>query len=295
MSGSSTMPGIVRELIAEGTRRLEHQGMTNARHEAEWLLSQLLGTRRTALYLDAEAVPDETAEQFYAQIDARGRGTPLQYLLGDAEFFGQRFSVAPGVFIPRPETETVVEAALEVLRRRAAVAGKPLRLLEFGTGSGCIAVTLVRALATCVVVGIELSWKALWTTKVNAERLGCLTRVLLVQGDWGTGIHGTFDGIISNPPYVPTAQVDQLPCDVRQEPRVSLDGGPAGMRDLFQLVLQAERLLAPGGMLALECGEEQAEALLRHVRIQPWAGSARIIDDLAGRPRGVLSLRKDSL
>ena len=96
-----------------------------------------------------------------------------------------------------------------------------------------------------------------------------------------------------NSPYVPTARVEQLPRDVRHEPRLSLDGGPAGLRDLFQLVTQAQRLLAPGGVLALECGEEQAAALSRHVRARPWAGAVRVVHDLAGRPRGILSVRKD--
>src|SRR3989338_10135250 len=127
----------VRTLIAEGARQLEVGGIPHARNEAEWLLSRLLGTSRMALYLDVETVSGETAGQFYAQIDARAQGTPLQYLLGEAEFFGQRFSVVPGVFIPRPETEAVVEAALEALRTREATRGKPLRLLGFGTGRGC--------------------------------------------------------------------------------------------------------------------------------------------------------------
>src|SRR3989338_7366488 len=163
----------VRHLIAEGARQLEVGGVPHARQEAERLLGQLLGTGRMALYLDVDAVSEETAGQFYAQINARTQGTPLQYLLGEAEFFGQRFSVVPGVFIPRPETEAVVETALAALRTREAARGKPLRLQEFGTGSGCIAVTLARRLPTCVVVGVELSWKALCATRFNAERLGC--------------------------------------------------------------------------------------------------------------------------
>jgi release factor glutamine methyltransferase len=293
MSVSSvSMP--VRQLVKEGTQRLEASGSPHAHHEAEWLLSRLLGTSRLELYLSEGAVPEETVAQFYAQINARSRGIPLQYLLGEAEFYGERFALAPGVFIPRPETEAVVEEAVSVLQEKAAPAGRPLRLLELGTGSGCIAVTLARCLPTCVVVGVELSWTAVCIAKENAERHGCSTRVRLVQGYWGDAIRGTFDGIISNPPYIPTARVAQLPRDVRHEPRLSLDGGPAGMRDLFQLVTQAERLLAPGGMLALECGEEQAAELSRHLRTRPWAAAVRVVHDMAGRPRGVLAMRKDS-
>ena len=283
----------VRQLITEGTRRLDASGVTCARQEAEWLLSRLLSTTRLDLYLYESALPEEVIKQFEAQIAARARGTPLQYLLGEAEFFGERFVVAPGVFIPRPETEAVVEAAVAALREMAARLGRPLRLLEFGTGSGCIAVTLARGLPTCVVVGVVLSWDALRIAKENAKRSGCSTRVHLVHGWWGDAISGRFEGIISNPPYVPTTQVEQLPRDVRHEPRLCLDGGPLGMRDLFQLVAEAERLLAPGGLLALECGEEQAAELWRHIRARPWAAAVRVVHDLAGRPRGVLTFRSD--
>jgi len=286
--------GSVHELIREGTRRLATAESGEARHEAEWLLSRLLGTAPLELYLLERRVPQDVVAQFYAQIDARASGFPLQYVLKEAEFYGRRFTVAPGVFIPRPETEAVVEAALVRLRDLEVRRGRPLRLLEFGTGSGCIAVTVACALPTCVLVGVELSWEVLRTAQRNVARHGCAARVRLVEGWWADAVSGTFDGIIANPPYVPTAVVEQLPRDVRHEPRLSLDGGPDGMRDLSQLIRDAQRLLAPDGVLTLECGEEQAAQLLSHLQSAPWAKSTQVLHDLAGRPRGIVSVRAAS-
>ena len=283
------------QLVREGSKRLRaapmivHDGPgEQARGEAEWLLSRLLGQRPLELYLDDALVPAEVAERFFSQIDARAAGIPLQYLLGEAEFFGLPFSVMPWVFIPRPETEAVVERAIQVLRERQAAIGRPLRLLDLGTGSGCIAVTLARALPACVVVGVELSWKALRAARHNVSRHGLSSCVHLVQGRWAEGIAGAFDGILSNPPYVPSVQVDHLPLDVRQEPRLSLDGGETGMRDLLHLMSEARRLLCPGGILVLECGEEQATELVRTGSQAAWVDRVSTIHDLAARPRGVL-------
>ena len=285
------MTAPTRFLLAEGARRLQAAGRDHARHEAEWLLSRLVGVTPLELHLQDTPIPQDTAEQFLSHLEARASGVPLQYLLGEAEFFGERFVVRPGVFIPRPETEAVVEAALQDLREIARRLGRPLRLLDLGTGSGCIAVTLARALPTCVVVGVEVSWDAVCVARHNVLRHGLLSRVRLVQGCWGEPIGGGFDGVLSNPPYVPAARVDHLPFDVRQEPRVSLDGGADGMRALLRLMTDAPRLVAPGGVLALECGEEQVKALIRAAVSASWVETARPIDDLAGRPRGVVIRR----
>ena len=268
--------------------RLQEAGVPNARHEAEWLLGGLTGERPLDVYLQDPLLSDGDAERFFAQVEARVSGTPLQYLLGEAEFFGARFAVAPGVFIPRPETETIVEAALQALRGRAAALGRPLRLLDLGTGSGCIALTLARELPACVVVGVELSWSALCLARQNVRRHGLEERVRLVHGSWFSPVRGLVDGVVSNPPYIPSAQVDRLPLDVRQEPRLSLDGGEQGTRDLLHLIAEAPRVLRSGGVLALECGEAQVEALGRAAASQPWVQTVRSLHDLGGSPRGIL-------
>ena len=280
-------------LIWEGARRLatEQPGHL-ARREAEWLLAPLMGMPAMELYLSPNReVPPPVAERFLSSIAQRLSGTPLQYLLGDTEFFGAVFAVEPGVFIPRPETEVVLERALAALRLLMERRG-PLRLLDAGTGSGCLAITLARELSPCLVVAVELSWKALSTAHRNVRRHGVEGWVRLVQGHWADPLQGTFDGIVSNPPYVPSDQVGELPLDVRQEPRLSLDGGPDGMRALTQLLAEAPRLLRPCGVMTLECGEAQVERLLRLAGQAAWVEAAEPIDDLTGRPRGLLLTRR---
>ena len=286
-----SVPREARQLIREGVRRLAVAGKEHARHEAEWLLSHLVGSRALDLYARDAQIPEQTAEHFFAKIDARTGGMPLQYLIGEAEFCGAAFVVGPGVFIPRPETESIVEAALLALRPRAAQLARPLRLLDVGTGSGCIAVSLARRLPACVVVGVEVSWEALCTAHVNVRRHGVADRVYLVQGRWSEAVRSCVDAIVSNPPYIPSAQVDHLPQDVRHEPRLSLDGGEDGMRDLIQVMRDAQRVLVPGGLLVMECGEDQVEPLVRRARDSAWVASATPVQDVATRPRGVVIWR----
>ncbi len=282
-----------QDVLREGTRRLAIVGLEHARQEAERLLGQLLGVQRLELYVQERVVSEDTVQRFFSQIDARALGAPLQYLLQEVDFYGQRFTVVPGVFIPRPETEVVVEAALIAFRALEVQRQRPLRLLDAGIGSGCITATLAQQLPTCVVVGVELSWNALQTAQENVQRLGVSSRVRLVQGRWLEAIQGTFDGLIANPPYIPSAQMDGLPLDVRHEPRLSLDGGRDGMRDLFELMASAPRLLSPGGVVVFESGEEQVERLLAVARVAAWVECASPIHDLTQRPRGIVIVRKN--
>ncbi len=283
-----------RRVVQEGAERLRALGVAHARYEAEWLLGRLVGLKPLEVYLGDVPLPAEAVQRFFSQIEARASGVPLQYLLGEAEFFGERFAVMPGVFIPRPETEAIVEHALQALRLLEAGLARPLRVLDLGTGSGCIAVTVARALPTCVVVGVELSWRALCVAQQNVLRHGLASRVQLIQGNWLEALRGEWDAMVSNPPYVPSAQIDHLPLDVRQEPRVSLDGGEDGLRDLLCLLAQAPRVLRPNGIVMLECGEDQAARLVDEAAMTGWVHQARALHDLAGRPRGVMITRAAS-
>lgn len=282
-----------QELIREGARRLREAGIESAQRETEWLLGQLVGQKSPELYLHESPIAEDVVSTFFRHVAARAAGTPLQYVIGAAEFCGERFFVAPGVFIPRPETETIVEAALHHLRARQRRLGRPLCLLDAGTGTGCIAMTLARALAPCVVVGVEVSWDALEVARANAARHALGGRVHLVCGRWTEPFlsGSVFDGVIANPPYIPSPHVDQLPLDVRREPRLSLDGGADGMQQLRELIDGAPRVLAPGGVLALECGEQHVEPLCGLARAAGWSGSVLPLRDLANRPRGVLIIR----
>lgn len=288
------MSGSLRALLAEGIARLQAADLVQARQEAEWLLGHLLGVRPLELYLEERAVAPGQREEFLGLIDSRSGGAPLQYLLGEAEFCGTSFLVAPEVFIPRPETESVVEATVEALRGRHADVGRPLRLLDLGTGSGCIAVSLAQRLPACHVVAVELSWVALRIARQNVLRHGLQERVCLVQGRWLEACRGPIDAIVSNPPYIPAGQVDRLPLDVRREPRLSLDGGNDGLRDAQQVIVDAPVVLQPGGLLVLECGEDQVEPLSRVAAQTRRFDGIRPLMDLAGRPRGLMAARTDA-
>ena len=284
-----------RGVVQEGARRLKPLGDPCAMREAEWLLGRLIGVKALDIYLDEALLPRETIERFFSQIQARAAGAPLQYLIGEADFFGRRFTMAPGVFIRRPGTEAIVERAIEALRAREAALGRPLRLLDAGTGSGCIAVTLACALPACVVVGVELLWSALFVAQRNVLRHGVSERVRLIQGDWLEAIRGEFDGLVSNPPYVPSNAVERLPPDVRQEPRASLDGGEDGLRDIRRILAQAPMRVRSGGLIMLECGEDQVARLMNDAAVAPWVHRAEALHDLAGRPRGILIERTADL
>lgn len=285
-SDSSTAPR-ADALLRAATRRLAAAGITPARQEAEWLLGHLLRQPGLTLYLESPRISEPLQQQFLAYVAQRCAGTPLQYLLGEAEFFGRPFDVAPGTFIPRPETETVLAAMLPHLKSLSATARRPLRAVEVGTGSGCLAVTLACEVPACVVVAVEVSWSALQTARRNAQRHGVGGRVHFVQASWLEAVAGPVDALLSNPPYVPTAQVDRLPLDVRQEPGISLDGGPDGLAPYRMLFEQAPRVLRPGGWCAFECGEEQVAVLMAWARAQGWVQQLDAIHDLAGRPRGL--------
>ncbi|HEX9780305.1 MAG TPA: peptide chain release factor N(5)-glutamine methyltransferase [bacterium] len=275
----------VRTAVAGGAERLSAAGAASPEREAEALLAAQLGSGRLELYL-RDAPVDEAALAAYAEaLERRSSGMPLQYLLGEAEFFGRRFTVRPGVFIPRPETEAVVAEAIGALARSVR---PPRRVLDAGTGSGCIAVTLAAAFPACTVVAVEVSYEALQAASANLARHEAASRVALVQGNWLDAIRGRFDGLVANPPYLPSATIAGLPADVRREPRLALDGGPDGTDALAALTDTLPRVLNPGGVAVFECGESQAVTLAVRARARAGVAEARYIRDLAGRPRGVV-------
>jgi release factor glutamine methyltransferase len=279
--------------------------ITSPRAEAEWLLAGVLDAARTELYLREELVPEQAVEEVWAAAQRRVEGEPLQYIVGFTEFCGHRLVVSPAVLIPRPETEVLVEEAIRFLRQRPA--GSPSSILEVGSGSGNVAISLAAAVGACPhtncrrdqleyvgvgacrIVGIELSWEALCVARANAQRCGVADRIRWVQADWTCGVSGPFDLVISNPPYVPTEEVRRLQgsSDVGHEPWVSLDGGADGMAFHRRLLAEAPRLLRDGGVLCMECAESHAESLARQAQHESWVQEARVFNDLMNRPRGL--------
>ena len=256
-----------RALLNEGTQRLAAAGIGDARREAEWLLADTLGEERAMLYArPAQKALPERAQAFRDRLQRRAGGEPLQYVLGHADFFGLRLSVSPAVLIPRPETEMLVEDAL----RRLDDVSQP-RVLDVGTGSGCIALALAAERPDAAVHACDVSPGALAVARANADACN-LDRVRFFRSDvlndaFPEEAPAGLDLLISNPPYVPDAEADALPASVREhEPATAFFTGDDPLRFYRTLAQLAPRLLAPGGRLVLEAHAHYAAdvaALLR--------------------------------
>lgn len=222
-------------------------------------------------------------------VSRRQRREPLAYILGSQPFFGLDLLVTPAVLIPRPETEELVERAIQRLNQHTA--GRPdvlasLRVVDVGTGSGAIALALAYAVPDLRVIGVDDSEPALEVARANARRLGLADRVHLVAGDLLLPFAGPFDLILANLPYIPSAELPTLMPEVSQyEPRRALDGGSDGLEPLRRLLAQACTRLAPGGALMAEIGAEQGYLALTVARDLLPDCRARVEQDLAGRDR----------
>lgn len=250
-----------QDLLLEAALFLQENGVAAARLEAELLLGGVLGCRREHLLAYPEE-PVETGERerYRGLLRQRAGGMPLQYLLGERDFWGRSFAVRPGVLIPRSDTETLVQAVLD--HRAAAGPGDPL-ILDLGTGTGVVAITLARELPGARVFAVDISARAVALCRENARRhragvtvlAGDLYGALLPEGP------RAFDIIVSNPPYVTSREMEGLPPEVRREPRRALWGGTDGLRFHRRILAGAPDHLRPGGLLALEIGEAQGAAV----------------------------------
>ena len=226
-------------------------------NEARLLLGHVLD--RPAVWLmahDDEALDEEAVLRFASLVARRKGGEPVAYLLGYREFYGRVFAVSPAVLIPRPETELLVDLALA----QEVGAGGTAKLLDLGTGSGCIAITLALEIPSARVSAVDASAAALSVARKNAERLEANLRLL--RGDWFDSLAGErFDLIVANPPYVAEADAHLAAGDLRHEPRLALAGGDDGLDAIRRIVADAPAHLAPGGRLLLEHGCDQGAAV----------------------------------
>lgn len=287
----------VRLLIAEGEYALgQSPHPERARRDAETLLLHLFQRRdpeRNSAWLIAHwNSPTPHGAEFRALIDRRLKGEPIQYILGETEFYGLPIRVNPAVLIPRPETEHLVE---EVLKRAARLGHPripPLRIIDIGTGSGCIAITLAHHLPHAAITAIDLSPEALDLARQSAELNKLTDSIRFLQGDLLTPVAGeSFDIVVSNPPYVPTADRPSLSVEVRDhEPALALFAGEDGLDIYRRLIPGACSALAPGGYLLLEIGYGQKAAVTALLEIAGFE-SIEAFPDLQGIPRVVCATR----
>ena len=272
-----------RELIRRASESFCAAGIPDPVNDAALLLSHLTGRPPLALRLDEETVLDPSViDSFKSLAEQRLSRIPLQYLLGEAPFYGRIFRVDSRVLIPRPETELLCEWALELLKD-----GSSPRILDLCCGSGCIGITLKAELPSASVTLSDISPDALDLAAENASLLGA--DVALCRSDLLEAFSGTsFDLIISNPPYIPSADCDTLQEEVLREPRLALDGGKDGLSVYRRIVREAFPRLSPGGFLLMELGigeDEAVSALLSDYGYE----SIQIREDLSGIRRMILS------
>lgn len=244
----------IRQALAIGQARLERAGIEEARLDAALLLSFLTGEERLSMQLDAgrELAP-EVSGAYEAMLARRETREPLQYILGETEFMGLTFAVRPGVLIPRQDTEILCEQALSRL-------SPGMRVLDIGTGSGALAVSLARLCPGALVTAVDVSEAALSLAGENAARLGASVRFL--RSDCFDALGGeVFDMIVSNPPYIPPWEMETLMPEVRFEPELALSGGEDGLAFYRRIASQARGHLAPGGFLLFEIGWQQRDAV----------------------------------
>jgi len=273
-----------RRLLAE---RFRSAGIDSADIDARLLLGAIMGLDLTGLITSASHVLTKSEGSLLAGFaERRDKGEPVARILGHKEFWGLPLALSPETLVPRPDTETVVELALEMLRKGPA--NKPSRIADLGTGTGAILLALLSELPDATGIGTDISEGALATAEDNAVQLGLAARASFIRCDYASELTGPFDLIVSNPPYVATGDIAGLAREVRDhDPLQALDGGPDGLAAYRALIPQAARLLAGGAALVVEAGQGQArdiEALMTEAGLTPQSPPRA---DLAGIFRAV--------
>lgn len=280
---SNNLPDFsIANALVEGAQRLHEAAVPEARRHAGSLLAHVLGRERTFLLAHAdEAITEEQFRSFRFLIKRRARGEPMQYITGNQEFFKLSFAVTPAVLIPRPETELIVETALEILCNEP----EPY-VVDVGTGSGCLVISLLHELSAARGLATDVSLPALHLAQRNAHRHGVKDRLALVGSDCFSAFqpNGSVHLMVSNPPYVSDEEMKNLQREVRYEPAGALAGGPDGLSVIKRLLWGARPFLHSGGHFVFEIGFGQSEAVEQIVDRRVWK-LIEIRRDLQGIPR----------
>lgn len=311
----------IRAALKRGIAELRDANVPSYTLDAELLLLHVLGRDRAWLYAHPEEIVSALdAHRFISLVARRAEGEPTQHLTGKQEFWGLEFEVTPDVLIPRPETEHVIEVVLDRLAvreiragRKQILTGDHLQIIDVGSGSGCIAIALAKELPGAQIVATDISVAALAVARRNAARLGVADRIHFFESNLLDSLPveerhavplpdkastsdktfaGSFDLIVSNPPYIGRNERETLQREVREhEPELALYGGEEGYELYAELIAQAARHLKPGGLLVLELGHNSLPAVQPLLDLPDWA-NVGVTNDLAGIPRVIAAERK---
>lgn len=274
----------LEEALSMGIKILKDKGIETPVVDAGVLLCNTVGCDRTYLYAHGERLMENASLDRYTEyLRKRSEGMPVQYITGHCEFMSLDFEVGPEVLVPGPDTEVLVETAARML----ASAGKLCTVLDIGTGSGCIAVSMAHLLKACMVTAVDISEAALMIARKNAVRNGVSDRLEIMKSDLFGCLDGRrFDAVLSNPPYIRSGDIQSLQREVRDfEPRVALDGGPDGLVFYRKVIGESPRFLNEQGLLAFETGQGQAAEVA--TLMECYFTGIEIFRDLAGIDRVV--------
>ncbi|MFC1631994.1 peptide chain release factor N(5)-glutamine methyltransferase [Candidatus Omnitrophota bacterium] len=284
-------------LLKAGYNFLSQSGIANAQGESELFLAHVLGCARIELYLDNVQVYAPKLRRFWGLLSERADGLPLQYLLGTTEFMGLPFKVRPGVFIPRPETEVLVETVLRLKDSFSKIldTGLAPKILDLGCGSGNIAISCAKYLSNAKIFACDISDSALKLSQENA--LLNRVNISLVKSYLFNAFKKDrqFSLIVSNPPYIKTAQISQLPRELNYEPKLAIDGGPDGLDYYRMIIAQASEYLQTQGVLVCEIGEEQKQPIIEILTKHPGLMFSSITQDYNQKYRVLIAQKKQEL
>jgi release factor glutamine methyltransferase len=285
----------VAQALKCASRKLDYAGMEQPRMEAEAILVRILQKDRLWLYLNPqEDLPPDILIKYGKSIVRRTLCEPVAYITGEKEFWSFSFKVTKDTLIPRPETELLVETALSIINDEAL---EPRLILDLGTGSGILAISLAHELpAMTSFIATDISYAALLVAKENALRRGVASRISFIQADWlgafKKGNAPCFDMIVSNPPYVALDIKDTLPPDIiMYEPHNALFGGADGLGDISRLITESACVLKPGGWFICEIGWDQGEAVSKMTYESAFYSEISILRDTAGKVRALAARR----
>lgn len=285
------MKTTIKQLLIDATKKLKESSIDTPRLDAEVILAHQLGWQRIDLILKSDDKMDEKQQKiYYDKIEQRIQGKPVQYITEQQEFMGLTFRVTPDVLIPRPDTEILVEAAIE----ESNFMKKPFRILEIGTGSGAIALSLAYYIMESLVYTVDISADAIKVAKENARNLSLTKRIHFYLGDLfdplGEKLCGKVDLLVSNPPYISHNEIADLQKEVQNyEPILALDGGEDGLDFYRRLIQEGQRFLSPQGRMIFEVGYNQAQEVCRMLEEKGIFGEIVMKKDLAGIDRTIIA------